>query len=203
MLRISIVDKSCALARMVSLMFVLLSLPGTVRAQDESSGLLGGALSFGNTSSLGAVVEITASLKNIDGGQTEVQVTAVVPEGYYIYSMNPGFSGATNISLTDTGTLTADKTAWRADHEPKSVFEKELDQTVEKFFGSVTWSLTLQGTADADTVVSGKLSGLYCSSPETGNGQCVPLRNKPFTAVLADASDATDALPDEIVDSSI
>ncbi len=144
---------------------------------------------FGNARGPAPEVEISAVLKAADGGQTELQVTAVVPEGYYIYSMDRGFSGATKIVLTDTGSLKADsKPEWTADHTPKSVFEKELDQSVEKFFGTVTWSTMLKGTADAGNVISGKLSGLYCSSPESGGGgECVPLRNKVFTAALAQA----------------
>jgi thiol:disulfide interchange protein len=186
MLRFLINDNTFSLAPLASLMVLLLTMPGMVQAQDETAGLLGGQLSFGNTSGPNEDVEISAELKNIGSGQTEILVTAIVPEGYYIYSMSPGFSGATKISLTDTGTLSADKPKWQADHEPKAVFEKELDQTVEKFFGSVTWSATLQGTADSDTVVSGKLSGLYCSSPESGGaGECVPIRNRKFTAALA------------------
>jgi hypothetical protein len=131
------------------------------QAQQDTDGLLGGAALFGNTPEPASDIEISAVLKNVDGGRTEVHVTAIVPEGYYIYSMNPSFTGATKIVLLDTGSLTANKPQWQADHEPKSVFEKDLDQTVEKFFGSVTWTTTLKGTADAGTVVSGKLSGLY------------------------------------------
>ncbi|MEZ6035686.1 MAG: cytochrome c biogenesis protein CcdA [Planctomycetaceae bacterium] len=195
MLRFPFVHRSRMLVRVVSLTFSLLILPGIVLAQNESGGLLGGQLSFGNTSKPDADVEISAVLKNLDGGKTELQVTAVVPEGYYIYSMNPSFTGATKLVLTDTGTLTTDaKPQWQADHEPKAVFEKELDQTVEKFFGSVTWSTTLQGTADADTVVKGKLNGLYCSSPDSGGGgECVPLRNKQFMASLAESAASPDA----------
>jgi len=149
---------------------------------------------FGNSRGPAPEVEISAVLKAADGGQTELQVTAVVPDGYYIYSMDKGFSGATKIALTDTGTLTAvAKPEWTPDHAPKAVFEKELDQTVEKFFGSVTWSTKLQGTADAGTVITGKLSGLYCSSPESGGGgECVPLRNKVFKASLPGAAPAVE-----------
>ncbi|MEI6541774.1 MAG: hypothetical protein WCO86_19955, partial [Planctomycetota bacterium] len=158
------------------------------QAQQDADGLLGGAALFGNTSGPNVDVEISAVLKNVDGGRTEIHITALVPEGYYIYSMNPSFTGATKIVLLDTGSLTAGKPAWQADHEPKSVFEKDLDQTVEKFFDRVTWSTTLEGTANPGTVVTGKLSGMYCSSPEFGgNGECVPVRNRKFTAVLPEA----------------
>lgn len=189
--RISIIPVLPVLTRVAGVMLVLFFLQATP-AQQEADGLLGGAALFGNTSGPDVDVEISAVLKNVDGGRTEIQVTALVPEGYYIYSMNSSFSGATKIALLDTGSLTVSEPQWQADHEPKAVFEKDLDQTVEKFFGSVTWSTTLEGTADPSTVVTGKLSGLYCSSPEFGgNGECVPVRNRKFTAALAES----EALP--------
>ncbi|MBC7965618.1 MAG: thioredoxin family protein [Fuerstia sp.] len=184
--RISIIPSLPALTCVAGVMLAVLCLQAAP-AQQEADGLLGGAALFGNTSGPDVDVEISAVLKTVDGGRTEIQVTALVPDGYYIYSMNPSFTGATKITLLDTGSLTASKPQWQADHEPKAVFEKDLDQTVEKFFGSVTWSTTLEGTADPSTVVTGKLSGLYCSSPEFGgNGECVPVRNRKFTAALAE-----------------
>ena len=175
MLRISITQHIAVVFRIATVLSLTLLLP-PAEAQAQ----------FGNSRGPAPEVEISAVLKAADGGQTELQVTAVVPDGYYIYSMDRGFSGATKIALTDMGTLkAAAKPEWTPDHAPKSVFEKELAQTVEKFFGTVTWSTMLQGTADAGTVITGKLNGLYCSSPEAGGGgECVPLRNKVFTALL-------------------
>ena len=187
MLRISITQTIAVVSRIATVLSLAMLLPTTeVQAQ------------FGNTRGPAPEVEISATLKSADGGQTELQVTAVVPDGYYIYSMDPGFSGATEIVLTETGALTAEsKPVWTADHAPKAVFEKELAQTVEKFFGTVTWSTMLQGTADADTTISGKLSGLYCSSPESGGGgECVPLRNKVFKASSADVA----PVPEETIE---
>jgi len=193
MLRFSIIPSLPVLIRSVGAVLAVLFLQAA-QAQQDTDGLLGGAALFGNTSGAEGDVEISAVLKNIDGGRTEIHVTTLVPEGYYIYSMNPSFSGATKISLLDSGSLTANKPQWQADHEPKAVFEKDLDQTVEKFFGSVTWSTTLEGTADASTVVAGKLSGMYCSSPEFGgNGECVPVRNRKFTATLAESETPPEA----------
>lgn len=173
MLRISITQHIAVVFRIATVLSLTLLFPAA-EAQAQ----------FGNSRGPAPEVEISAVLKAAEGGQTELQVTAIVPEGYYIYSMDRGFSGATKIVLTDTGTLKASaKPEWAPDHAPKAVFEKELDQTVEKFFGTVTWSTRLQGTADASTVISGKLNGLYCTSPESGGGgECVPLRNKVFTA---------------------
>ena len=191
MLRFSIIKNLPVLKNMRVLIRVVVAMLAMLffqaaQAQQDENGLLGGAALFGKTSAPGVEVEISAVLKNVNGGGTELHVTALVPEGYYIYSMNPSFTGATKIGLLDTGSLTTGKPQWKADHEPKSVFEKDLDQTVEKYFGSVTWSTMLQGTAAAATVVTGKLNGMYCSSPELGgNGQCVPIRNRKFTAALA------------------
>ena len=201
MLRFSIIQSLPVVIRVVGATLTVLFLQAA-HAQQDADGLLGGAALFGNTSGPDVDVEISAVLKSVEGGRTEVHVTALVPEGYYLYSMNPSFTGATKIVLLDTGSLTAGKPQWQADHEPKSMFEKELAQTVEKFFGSVTWMTTLEGTADASTVVTGKLSGLYCSSPEFGgNGECVPVRNRKFTAELENAeaeAPATNVVAPEI-----
>lgn len=187
MLHFSIIQSLPVLIRAVVVTLCVLFVQAA-QAQQDADGLLGGAALFGNTPSPASDIEISAVLNNVDDGRTEVQVTVLVPEGYYIYSMNPSFSGGTKIVLLDTGSLTANKPQWQADHEPKSVFEKDLDQTVEKFFGSVTWTTTLEGTAEAGTIVTGKLSGLYCSSPEFGgNGECIPVRNRKFTAELAES----------------
>ena len=205
MLRFSITQSSATVFRVVGLMLAVLLLPAMAEPQKNADGVLDGAALFGNTTGADVDVEISAVLKKVDGDRIEIQVTAVVPEGYYIYSMNPAFTGATKITLLDTGSLSANSPQWQADHEPKSVFEKDLDQTVEKFFGSVTWSATLEGVADAGTIITGKLSGMYCSSPEFGgNGECVPVRNRKFTAELADSetppqtptATATEAAPE-------
>jgi len=186
MLQFSKMQSLRVMFRVVGATFAMLILQAA-HAQQDTDGLLGGAALFGNAPEPASDVEISAVLRSVDDGRTEVHVTALVPDGYYIYSMNPSFSGATKIALLDTGSLTANKPQWQADHEPKAVFEKDLDQTVEKFFGSVTWSTTLEGTADANTVVAGKLNGMYCSSPEFGgNGECIPVRNRKFTAALAE-----------------
>ena len=188
MLHFSITQGSATVFRVVGLLLAVLLLPTMAQAQKNAGGVLNGPALFGNTAGPDADVEVFAVLKNVDGDRTEIHVTAIVPEGYYIYAMNSAFTGTTKITLLDTGSLAANSPQWKADHEPKAVFEKDLDQTVEKFFGSVTWSATLEGTADASTIVTGKLNGMYCSSPEFGgNGECVPVRNRKFTAELAES----------------
>lgn len=156
---------------------------------------------FGNTTGFGtlgneeAELKVSASLKKVDAKTAELSLTVTLPEGYYIYSMNPSFSGATTIVLTDTGGLKPVDESWRTDREPKSVNDPDLGQRVEKFFGSVRWSQTLT-TSDAaipsNLTITGKLGGQYCSTGDAG--VCKPIRpERQFTAalVLTDQSSAT------------
>jgi thiol:disulfide interchange protein DsbD len=114
-----------------------------------------------------------------------------LPDGYYTYSMSPAFSGGTKIKLTGLGEL-KEQGDWKADHEPKSVLDEVLGQTVEKFFGTVTWSKTLKGSLAGDVTVSGQLTGQYCGSGENGvPGECRPIRNRKFSARLTSATAET------------
>lgn len=166
------------------LLATVLITPAAV-AQRKAGGLFDGPALFGNTGP-DVDVEVSAILRRVGNDQTEIQVTAAIPKGYYLYSMNPAFAEATKIKLLDTGSLKAGKISWKADHEPKAEFEKDLGETVEKFYGSVTWSALLQGIASDDTTVTGQLNGLFCASPGPGSsgGECIPIRDREFTAVL-------------------
>jgi len=182
MFRLSVNSRATATVRAIGLLAAVLMMPAA-DAQKQAGGLLDGAALFGNTGPA-VDVEISAVLKRIGEGQTEIQVTATVPQGYYIYSMNRSFSGATTIKLLDTGTLKANKLNWQPDREPKVVVDKDLGETFEKYFDRVTWSAVLLGTATNETTVTGKLDGLFCSSPESGTGECIPIYDREFTAVL-------------------
>ncbi|HQX51285.1 MAG TPA: hypothetical protein PLR25_15320, partial [Planctomycetaceae bacterium] len=107
MFRLSVNSRATATVRAIGLLAAVLMMPAA-DAQKQAGGLLDGAALFGNTGPA-VDVEISAVLKRIGEGQTEIQVTATVPQGYYIYSMNRSFSGATTIKLLDTGTLKANK----------------------------------------------------------------------------------------------
>lgn len=175
----------------------LLSSPLSAQESDKTSGSLDFApLTFGNARSADRVdVDLKAVLRKLDDQTVELQVTMTLPEGYYTYSMDKSFGAATNIKLSDSGSLTDGGEDWKADHKPKVVQDELLGQAVEKFFGKVTWSKTLKGSVTADTVVTGKLSGQYCGSGENGiPGECIPINNRKFTAALAaaSASDSTD-----------
>jgi thiol:disulfide interchange protein DsbD len=175
-----------------------LNSPLSAQSSSRTSGSLDLApLTFGNANSADKVdVELTAALRKVDDQTAELQVTMILPKGYYTYSMDKSFGAATKIKLSDLGSLIDSGEDWKADHEPKVVQDELLGQTVEKFSEKVTWSKTLKGTVTAETVVTGKLSGQYCGSGENGvPGECVPINNRKFTAKLtaASASDSTDA----------
>ncbi len=182
MFGLSISSRATLTNRVIGLLVAVFMMPAA-EAQKQSGGVLDGAALFGNTAPA-VDVEISTVLKRVGDGQTEIQVTASVPKGYYIYSMNQSFSGATTIKLLDTDSLKANKLDWRADREPKVVVDKDLGETIEKYFDRVTWSAVLQGTATNETTVTGKLNGLFCSSPESGTGECIPIYDRKFTAML-------------------
>ena len=168
-------------------------LPLAAQTSDKVSGGLDFApLTFGEPSAANNVdVDVTAALKKIDDQTAELQITMTLPDGYYTYSMSPAFSGGTKIKLTGLGEL-KEQGDWKADHEPKSVLDDALGQTVEKFFGKVTWSKTLKGSLAGDVTVSGQLTGQYCGSGENGiPGECRPIRNRKFSATLASATAET------------
>ncbi len=165
-----------------------LNSPLSAQSSSRTSGSLDFApLTFGNANLADKVdVELTAALRKVDDQTAELQVTMILPKGYYTYSMDKSFGAATKIKLSDLGSLTDSGEDWKADHEPKVLQDELLGQTVEKFSEKVTWSKTLKGTVTAETVVTGKLSGQYCGSGENGvPGECRPINNRSFTAKLA------------------
>jgi hypothetical protein len=127
------------------------TLPLSAQTSDKAAGGLNFApLTFGEPSAANAVdVDVSATLKKIDDQTAELQVTMTLPDGYYTYSMSPDFGGGTKIKLTGLGEL-KEEGDWKADHEPKSVLDEALGQTVEKFFSKVTWSKTLKGSLAGD-----------------------------------------------------
>ena len=171
--------------------------PLSAQSPDKRSGQLDFApLTFGNSApSQDVDIDVTAVLKKIDDQSVELLVTMTLPDGYYTYSMDKSFGGATKIRLTEMGSLTEDGD-WKSDRGPKVVQDEALGQTVEKFFGKVTWSKVLKGGAADGTKVTGKLSGQYCGSGENGvPGECRPINNRSFTATLAAAEPGSAAAP--------
>ncbi|MCA9034030.1 MAG: hypothetical protein KDA91_02815 [Planctomycetaceae bacterium] len=123
-----------------------------------------------------------------DSENVELQVTVVLPDGFYIYSMDESFSGRTSIRLKSQQGILESSDAWRPDHTPKAVDDPGLGQRVEKFFDKVTWSriLPLDKTKTAQVEVAGELTGQFCSSGTDGaGGVCKPIRPpRQFKATL-------------------
>jgi hypothetical protein len=69
-------------------------------AQDFKPGDLGLPFSLGETQAETEGPVITGSLTKLDAESCRLDVTVTLPEGCYIYSMNPSFSSATAIKLT-------------------------------------------------------------------------------------------------------
>lgn len=152
-------------------------------AQDFKPGDLGLPFSLGETQAETEGPVITGSLTKLDAESCRLDVTVTLPEGCYIYSMNPSFSSATAIKLTaDAGLQPVGD--WQPDRAPKSGFEENLNQQVEKFHDKVTWSRVLKGSITPQLSISGTLNGLYCSDRD-----CRPIVKAKFTAMLSE--DAT------------
>lgn len=187
-------------ASFLTLVLMLVGGPANTEACAQSSeqkpGKLVFPLTFGNTAADTAKAEVTALLKPIDAQSLELQVTVILPDDHYTYSMDKSFGAPTKIELTNLGSLVMGDGDWKADHEPKVVFDDELGQTVEKYFSRVTWSRVLNGSVNSDTKVTGEISGQYC-----GDGTCRPFENPEFTAVLPVDTSVSVAAPMEDAES--
>ncbi len=110
-----------------------------------------------------------------------------MPPGNHVYSMSPKFGGGTKVKFTAEQGVKA-LGEFEADHPPKSEFVKELDQTVEKYTKSVTWTRkyqVLEGTSPAH--LTGELIYQVCNAQT-----CLPSK-QPFKVEIPVA--ATGAAP--------
>ena len=125
------------------------------------------------------------------GDEVTLTVDVKLPDGYYIYATGGEFSGRTEIETTETG-LEAVDAKFIPDRKPKTAFEPELKAELSKFHDHVTWKKRYRIAKDADlakVLVTGTLSGQYCSEGADGNGECIPIiPPHEFTATLADAA---------------
>ncbi|MEX0716095.1 MAG: thioredoxin family protein [Planctomycetaceae bacterium] len=192
--------RAAVLGFCVALCWVVMSSPTAATAADEPllRGLLGERDDLLNPSAK-AELEVSTRLiaeKLAPGETATLLVTVTVPEGYYIYSTNRSFGGATRITFPK-GADKAENTPgfepledeFRADRKPKVDYEPLLEREIEKFYGSVTWSRRFKIAEGADVEklsLSGSLTGQYCSSGPAG--QCIPIRPaRQFTAALEEA----------------
>lgn len=168
-------------------LLLLTAFPPALSAQDFKPGSLDLPFTLEQTPEESAAPVITGVLKKIDDTSCRLEVTVTLPEGSYIYSMNPAFSSATAIRLAAETTLQPSG-EWQADRAPKTSFDEDLKQQLEKFHDKVTWSRILQGPITPGLSVSGTLSGLYCTDRE-----CRPIVKAKFTALLSDNAPADTA----------
>ena len=180
--------------------FLVVFCPSAVFGQDKFPDLLGGPLSFGGgLQDDDADITVSAAMKPVDASTVLLQVTVKLPDGYYIYSMNKDFSGNTGIKIIQPSGLKP-VSAWSPDHKPKVVDDKDLGQSVEKFFDAVTWSQQLRmddGKLSTGMEVTGELTGMFCSSgSEDMPGVCKPIRPaKKFKATLTSVASTTTQQP--------
>lgn len=153
-------------------------LPSLLYAQDFAPGQLELPLQFGATSDTEMDVAIAATVRPLTEGTAEIQVTVTLPPDCYTYSMNPSFSAATTISLKLPEELRL-SSPWKADREPKKGFDDTLQQNIEKFHDKVVWTVVLSGSLKSGQIITGELTGLYCSKID-----CRPIENATFTATI-------------------
>jgi len=145
--------------------------------------LLGQGGTLGGSSS--GSIEVEAKLLAAEikpGAEAFLAIHVKLPQGFYIYSTNPGFSGMTKIAVQSTDDLKVIDEAFLSDHPPKAMFDTVLKTDVEKFFGEVTWvqRYRIESTTAS---VTGQINAQYCS---TGvGGVCKFLRDHEFKATLA------------------
>lgn len=186
---------SLRLSRIALLVFGLVfAAAPQVLAQDPIlKGILAGREDLLNPAGR-AEIELSVRLvaQRLAPGETATLLVAVtLPEGYYIYSTDKDFFGATKIKLDlpAEGLEPLDE-YFIADRQPKVDFEPLFNRNLEKFHGAVTWSRRFRIADGADVSklsLSGSLSGQYCSSGEVG--QCIPIRPpKTFTAALEEGT---------------
>jgi thiol:disulfide interchange protein len=143
----------------------------------KDSGLPGGA-----APQKGLKVETTLTADRPEPGATAtLSIAVTIPEGFHLYSMDPGYTGRTKITLTETPGLEP-AGDFTADRQPKRHFQRDLDQEVEEFTGRVVWTRPLRIVDPAAAKVVGTLTGTYCK--EGQNGQCIRA-HEDFTAALS------------------
>ena len=115
------------------------------------------------------------------GDVVTLSITIDVPPGGWTYSMDPGFSGRTNVRVTKAVGLEPVGDGFTADHPPKIVFEPLFNKNVQKFTGRVTWSRTYRmqsGVLPEQIAITGNLRYQVCN-----DRNCTPKRQN-FTVTL-------------------
>ncbi|MFK7819250.1 MAG: protein-disulfide reductase DsbD family protein, partial [Planctomycetaceae bacterium] len=124
--------------------------------------------------------EVDAELvaRNLEkGGVAYLRVNVLLPINHYIYSMDEGFSGRTEITLGQIEGLEPIDGAFTPSKKPKVVMEELLGQEVEKFFNEVTWTQRFRIVDARTAAIKGELTGQFCTAGKDGQGgNCTPIR---------------------------
>ena len=154
---------------------------------NQGSNGIDGVDGFGEVASLQVTTTLTAEKAEI-GATAVLAVQVVLPDGYYIYSTDPGFGGAASIKVPDIAGLEPIDGGFLADRDPKRIFDPNFDQEVEKFYADVTWfrRYKITSTEGLDQLtLKGTLEGQYCNE-DPDDGRCIPIRPPhEFSATLA------------------
>lgn len=131
---------------------------------------------------------VTVTGKPAGPGKVTLAVKVEVPTGYYIYGTNGNFGGRTRVAIETPG-LTPLGDGFAPDQPGKTERDPDLNATVTKHYGTVTWTRDFQLPdgigGDGSFDVKGTVEGQYCGSQGQG-GQCVQLRH-PFWVTLLTA----------------
>ncbi|MSR59360.1 MAG: hypothetical protein EXS05_17240, partial [Planctomycetaceae bacterium] len=98
-------------------------------------------------------------------GEAIFQITAIVGEGRWIYSMGDNGGPETIVEVKSSPGIKALEVSFVADHDPKVMDDPDLKHRVEKFFGKVVWTQRyriLPGTDPADVRITGRMLYQVC-----------------------------------------
>jgi len=100
-------------------------------------------------------------------GAVRLDISVKLPPGSYVYSTTQREGAPTKIQIDSAVGVTPSSEPFVADHQPKSVEDRDLEMTVEKFFDKVTWSHTYQlasGTSPEKVLITGVVNYQICDS---------------------------------------
>lgn len=162
--------------------------------------------------------EVSVTLTPRDAGpgdEVSLAVTVVLPAGSYTYPLKPSFGSATKIEIKQSAGLTPLDDGFQADRPPTVVEDPVLDEKIEKYVGTVTWTRKYRILPDAkpdEVSVSGTLRYQVCDTAcriLTEPFDVSLTRTPPLTkggrgrVESSPASDRAPASPDEGGDSPI
>lgn len=136
-------------------------------AQDELPFSFGG---FGGGDPEGTL-EVSGEAIAVEPGVVDLQITVDLPAHNYIYSTTTPFGIKTSVKLTTPGLKAEGKL--KADRDPKVVVDDVINETMEKFYDTVTWTQRVKisdSNIQAGSIITAELSGQYCS-----DANCLPI----------------------------